>query len=343
MEELGLDAYFSPGRRERPALAALRGATLADFVAASALDISPTTDDRPFFYDATRGLDSKLTRLLVGSLLACALVMLVPLGAPSMRQRVASGPPPLLWALFAAGLGTGFMMVEIHLLQRFGLFLGYPTLTLAVALFGLLLGTGAGSLAGGWCRTLAHPRGLGLVGVVVGLVCYLYGFLLDGALAGALAWPLAARVGLTLALVAPLGMLLGTCFPACLRLGGSQRAEIVPWLWAVNGFFSVLGSVGAVALGMEWGASASLAVGAAAYVMVGTALFLGSRRTSSDVEVTRPASSGRWAVGTLLLVALLWYAAFSFIGARYWGAAPSAAHPRPPVAAEVWPDALRTF
>ena len=26
MEELGLDAYFSPGRRERPALAALRGA-----------------------------------------------------------------------------------------------------------------------------------------------------------------------------------------------------------------------------------------------------------------------------------------------------------------------------
>ena len=343
MEELGLDAYFSPGRRERPALAALRGATLADFVAASALDISPTTDDRPFFYDAARGLDSKLTRLLIGALLACMLVMLVPLGAPSMRQRVESGPPPLLWALFAAGLGTGFMMVEIHLLQRFGLFLGYPTLTLAVALFGLLLGTGAGSLVGGWCRPLAHSRGLGLIGVVVGLVCYLYGFLLDGALVGALAWPLTARVGLTLALVAPLGMLLGTCFPACLRLGGSQRAGIVPWLWAVNGFFSVLGSVGAVALGMEWGASASLAVGAAAYLVAGLALFLGSRRTSSDVEITRPSGAGRWAVGVLLLVALLWYAAFSFIGVRYWGAAPSAGHPRPPVAAEVWPDALRDF
>ena len=138
-------------------------------------------------------------------------------------------------------------------------------------------------------------------------------------------------------------MLLGTCFPACLRLGGSQRAGIVPWLWAVNGFFSVLGSVGAVALGMEWGASASLAVGAAAYVAVGTALFLGSRRISSDVEVTRPASSGRWVVGILLLVALMWYAAFSFIGARYWGAAPSAAQPRPPVAVEVWPAALEIF
>jgi len=48
-------------------------------------------------------------------------------------------------------------------------------------------------------------------------------------------------------------------------------------------------------------------------------------------------------VGALLLVALLWYAAFSFIGARYWGATPSAAHSRPPVAAEVWPAALRAF
>ncbi len=343
MEELGLEAYFSPGRRERPALAGLRTTTLADFVAASALDISPTTDDRPFFYDATRGLDSKLTRLLVGAFLACVLVVLVPLGAPSMRQPSAAGPPPLLWALFAAGLGAGFMMVEIHLLQRFGLFLGYPTLTLAVALFGLLLGTGAGSLASGWCRTLAHPRGLGLVGVAVGLVCYLYGFLLDGALAGPLAWPLVARVGLTLALVAPLGMLLGTCFPACLRLGGSQRAGMVPWLWAVNGLFSVLGSVGAVALGMEWGVSASLAVGAAAYVVAGALLLLGSRRAAADVEAVRPAGVGRWAVGALLLVALLWYAAFSFIGARYWGAAPAAAHPRPPVAAEVWPVALRAF
>ena len=210
-----------------PALATLRGATLADFVAASALDISPTTDDRPFFYDATRGLDSKLTWLLGGALLACGAGA-VGARCRVMRQRLASGPPPLLWALFAAGLGTGFMMVEIHLLQRFGLFLGYPTLTLAVALFGLLLGTGAGSLAGGWYRPLAHPRGLGLVGAGVGLVCYLYGFLLDGALVGALAWSLPARVGLTLALVAPLGMLLGTCFPACLRLGGSQTRRDRP-------------------------------------------------------------------------------------------------------------------
>lgn len=342
MAELGLDAYFSPGRREPPALAALRETTLADFVAVAALDISPTTDDRPFFYDATRGLDSKLTRLLVGALVACVLVMLVPL--PKMRQPSASGPRPLVWALFAAGLGAGFMMVEIHLLQRFGLFLGHPTLTLAVALFGLLLGTGAGSLAGGWCRTLAHPRGLGLVGAGVGLVCYLYGFLLDGALDGALAWSLPARVGLTLALVAPLGMLLGTCFPACLRLGGMQRAGLVPWLWAVNGFFSVLGSVAAVALGMEWSIRGVLEVGAAIYVLAGAALFLGSRRIPAEgVIAAAPTGSLGRAFGLLLLVALCWFAAFAFLSTYPEDSASPASHPRPPVPAEVWPAALRAF
>ena len=57
-------------------------------------------------------------------------------------------------------------------------------------------------------------------------------------------------------------------------------------------------------------------------VVVGTALFLGSRRISAEVKVVRPSGAGRWVVGTLLLVALLWYAAFSFIGARYWGGSP---------------------
>ena len=342
MAELGLNAYFSPGRREPPALAALRETALADFVAAIALDISPTTDDRPFFYDATRGLDSKLTWLLGGALLACVLVVLAPL--PKMRQPSAAGPRPLLWALFAAGLGAGFMMVEIHLLQRFGLFLGHPTLTLVVALFGLLLGTGAGSLAGGWCRTLAHPRGLGLVGAVVGLVCYLYGFLLNGALAGALAWSLPARVGLTLALVAPLGMLLGTCFPACLRLSGMQQAGLVPWLWAVNGFFSVLGSVGAVALGMEWSIRGVLEVGAAIYVLAGAALFLGSRRIpAKPVIAAAPTGSLGRALGLLLLVALCWFAAFAFLSGHLEASASPASYPRPPVPPEVWPEALRAF
>ena len=342
MAELELHPYFLPGLRERKAFAPLRTAELAAFVANSDLDVSPVTDNRPFFYDVTPGLDAKLVYLLIGSGIMCALALIGPLAMGRLRKRRRGEVPPLLWAFFAAGLGAGFMMVEVHLLQRFGLFLGYPTLTLAVALFALLIGTGFGSLAGNRLTLLARPSGLGLVGVGVGVVCGIYGLLLGSALDGALAWSLVARVGLTLVLVAPLGGLLGICFPTSLRLSGLQHGGIVSWLWAVNGFFSVLGSVGSVALGMEVGADAALVVGAAIYVLVGAALFWGSRRVPAFDTVAEEVGSSRWAVILLATIALCWYAAFCYIGART-DSTPSTRHARPPIAEEVWPKSLGTF
>ena len=41
--------------------------------------------------------------------------------------------------LYFAALGLGFMCLEISLIQKLTLFLGYPTYTLTVTLFGLLV------------------------------------------------------------------------------------------------------------------------------------------------------------------------------------------------------------
>ena len=344
LEELDLDPYFLPGLRERSVFTSLRDKGLEAFIATARLDVSPVTDNRPFFYDLTPGLDPKLARLLLGVGLACALVLLLPLLSRDLREEGQTSLPPFTWAFFAAGLGTGFMMVEIHLLQRFGLFLGCPTLTLAVALFALLIGTGAGSLLGRRFVLFSRPRGLGLVGAAIGVVCGLYGLLLEGALVWALSWSMSARVGLTLVLVVPLGILLGTLFPACLRLGGQQNSGIVPWLWAVNGFFSLLGSIGAVSVGMEWGATGSLGIGAMAYLLAGIFLYVRSRgKEKVDIAGDLDRGMGRQAVALLLLVALCWYAAFLFIATRYWDSRPSALHPRPPVAEEVWLQTPGTF
>ena len=339
LDEVGLHAYFLPGLRERAAFAPLRERGLAAFVAASALDVSPVTDDRPFFYDATPGLDPKLGRLLLAAGVLCVLVLLAPLASPRMRQWGAGELPPWLWALFAAGLGAGFMLVEIHLLQRCGLFLGYPALTLSVALFALLVGTGGGSLLGSRLALLDRPAGIGLVALGVGAICLLYGFLLDRILDGALAWPLAARVGLTLALVVPLGVVLGFCFPACLRLGGRQHESIVPWLWSVNGFFSVLGSVAAVSLGMEWGARWVLVAGAVVYAVAGGLLY-GCGRGAPGVGLPAAKDGGADRSAGLLLLAgvVCWFVAFVALGAA--DVEPSAEIARPAVAADVWPRAL---
>ncbi len=44
--------------------------------------------------------------------------------------------------MYFACLGSGFMLIEIGLMQRFVLFLGHPVYSLSVILFTLMLGGG---------------------------------------------------------------------------------------------------------------------------------------------------------------------------------------------------------
>ena len=59
--------------------------------------------------------------------------------------------------LFFAAIGLGFLLLEVALIQRFVLFLGFPTYALSVVLFALLVFTGIGSLLSARLRRAA-PR-----------------------------------------------------------------------------------------------------------------------------------------------------------------------------------------
>ena len=61
-------------------------------------------------------------------------------------RRSGTGRSSATAALFFAALGVGFMVVEVAILQRFSLFLGYPTLSVTVTLATLLVAGGIG----GW-------------------------------------------------------------------------------------------------------------------------------------------------------------------------------------------------
>ncbi|MGH2780982.1 MAG: hypothetical protein ACRDLA_06145, partial [Thermoleophilaceae bacterium] len=127
------------------------------------LDVCPPTDDRPFFFNMTRlGDVADATRpgyvtsvdpffvllITLGILVAlCALAFVVPL---ALGPR--AGRPPLRSLSFFAAIGLGFLVLEVVLIQRFVLFLGFPTYALSIVLFSLLLFTGAGSLASGRAR-----------------------------------------------------------------------------------------------------------------------------------------------------------------------------------------------
>lgn len=321
-DELGLSVYFAPGRQETAPLSTLRSGRLL----APGIDTTPVTDQRPYFYDVTPGVDSKL---LVALGVAAALTLLATLGglrgAPPQARR---------YVPVAASLGAGYMLVEVFLLQGLTLRLGHPVLALVVTLFGLLLATGVGSWLG---RRLPLHEGRGLAAALAG--CAVVALLVTPApalLAGVHAWPLAARVAACLAVVVPTGLVLGLVFPAALAQAGLAEDRLVAWMWAVNGAASVLGSVGAVVCASAAGSGWIPLAGALCYAGAALVVPRGGPSAPSSVAEGLP-----WRLVAVVLV--LWGLSLAYTRVRYTEASRPAAEVRPappPVPVAVWPEAL---
>jgi hypothetical protein len=254
------------------------------FVASYPVDVSATTDDRPFFFHTTRLGDqfgvasgrsvlfgNGLSALLVLFGISSALVLLFVIG-PLLVGGERPGPGWGAWLAYFGALGAGFMLLEVALLQRFVLLLGHPVYSLTVTLFSLLLGTGLGSLTSRRVGVDAVRRvtmralvGAALVAVVAALAL---GRLVDAAIP----WPLSARIGLAAAVLVPFGVLLGIGLPGGMRLLDRTRPELVAWGWGMNGALSVIGATLGIFIAMNWGFSVTLTLGALTYLLAAVVL-----------------------------------------------------------------------
>src|SRR5690606_31811166 len=149
----------------------------------------------------------QLLLLTLGILVVLSVVgLLLPLRLSRSEEK--PGVPSLL---FFAAIGLGFMLLESVLIQRFVLFLGFPTYSLSVVLFALLVFTGVGSAISGRLpkgrRTLVTVLAVAVDQVVVS------GFTRKPMLRGMINQPFPLRVPLSLALLAPLGIALGKPMP----------------------------------------------------------------------------------------------------------------------------------
>ncbi len=266
----------------------------AAFVAGYEYDLSPCTDDDPFFFNYYRYrnllkkerskavTDLAYTHdypvghvVLVSSLLQITLVALLLILLPLARvsRRGAPTGARIQVFLYFAALGAGFMFVEIVLMQKMVLFLGHPTHAVTVVLTALLAFAGLGSLLAARfdARRAAPFRWLALV---VPLCVLLEAALVDRVLPELLGLPFAGRVAAVVALLAPLGLVLGMPFPLGLRRIAARWPELLPWAWAINAFLSVFTSIFCILLGMALGFSAVLVVAAFVYA-AGLVVFAG--------------------------------------------------------------------
>lgn len=276
------------------------------------LNVCPPTDDKPFFFNMQRlgniGQDqqgfiystdpSTILMVTLGILVLLSLIGFVgPLVVHRLRRD--SDPAPSVGSLsYFAALGLGFLLFEIMLIQRFVLFLGFPTYALSVVLFALLVFSGIGSMLSS--RVPCSRRALAwILTTVVGLIL-LGAFFLLPALNSLITLPFAARVVVSIAALAPIGLVLGMCMPIGLRRFQPLWPTGVAYAWGVNGIASVLASVLGIAVAINFGFRTATLVAAACYLFALGHALIGRWPTQDPEPEVAASDEGTAVVGATI-------------------------------------------
>jgi hypothetical protein len=266
-------------------------ASLNRVLGSTYLDLTVSTDQRPFFFNQLRLFDlSGLIRVMQnernnrergvwwGNLIASAVLVMIffisiiaviatillPL-RPTARQCARS--LALAGSLYFSCIGMGFMMAEIALLQYFSVYLGHPIYSLGVCLFSLILASGLGSLASERIRLDSRRRIL-MWGCAVTAYLAVMQWILPSVFQATTNRDRLVRITISFAAIMPLGFLLGFAFPTGMRLVSTIDPRPTPWFWGINGATGVLASVLGVITSMSFGINVTMLIAATCYLLV---------------------------------------------------------------------------
>jgi spermidine synthase len=279
-----LQVLYTPSERQDNAFSGLiRSNDPYGFSQSYPYNVTPVRDNAPFFFCTVKA--GKILRLgsddamdwkvnlgiaVLGMLLLISVVAVVVfLMLPLLVSRAASSQPGLVLLYFVA-IGLGYILVEVTFIQRFVLFLGHPTYALTVVIFLMLLSSGAGSVVSrSW---LSYSRQVWVPLAAISAALIIYVGVLPGLLDHFVGAPFPAKLVISAALLAPLGFVMGMPFPTGLRalaerVDRETQANSIEWAWAMNAGSSVLGSVLAIVIAIQFGFNVTLACGAVAYAL----------------------------------------------------------------------------
>jgi spermidine synthase len=224
-------------------------------ISTRAFNLTPVTNDRPYFYAVLRlsNLGVLLARLQIlpqseiGALINLAvlaqaisialLVLLVPLLAPRIARDTPSHQSTLRAILYFPALALGFLFIEIFAIEKASAFLNDRATGFALVLSFMLIFSGLGSLLS--LRLAPTPfRGICLAGAAIALWALIVSTSLPTAMLSGDALPFFIRCTLVILAIAPVSISLGLPFP--LGLAQVSEGRMLPWAWGLNGAFSVV-------------------------------------------------------------------------------------------------------
>lgn len=261
------EPFGTPAGRIGLYFAALAQGSEKTFVDLYPLNLEPTTDDRPFFFDILRydhpdtwraehvvAIRNILSSIVVLSLVLIVLPLWVGVGkrAEGAEEPAEAARARRIAPWFFLSIGLGFVLLEVWLLHTFAMYLGHQVYSLSIVLATLLVCTGLGAQLGERLglpparRAMLGPLGAAAIGGAM-LVA------LRGVLEATWAFGLPARAAVAIAFLVPLGLLLGQPFVAGLSWLRERAPRAVPWCIGINAFASVIASVSAIPLSMAFG------------------------------------------------------------------------------------------
>jgi hypothetical protein len=251
--------------------------------------VYPVTDDSPFFLSFEKPLPNILGTLLYVSLVVIASFLVIP---RAWMRKSNEGKNELRFRSiipYFAALGTGFILIELSLMQKLILLLGNPTTTLAILLFTLLVSSGAGSLVS---SKIMKKGTRNLVFVIAGIAALgvFYAMSLSPMIYSVIAEPFATKAFIAIGILAPIGFLMGMPMPTGMRLVKAHSPRYVPWMWAINGAFSVFGAVLSVTIAILSGSSWAMMLGISIYFIALGISFTWKKKLLSEIQ-TQPQSS----------------------------------------------------
>lgn len=233
-------------------------------------NVRPVTDDKPFFFqnwklanifkpkvipndvvyfNNIRGRSAVFVifSLFIQSIVLVFFLIFFPL--KKLKTQLKESKNWFFPLFYFSALGAGFMFLEMALIQKTILFLGHPIYSLAVVIPALLFGVAIGSLFSSKINFKQQRLTMvALIFIILGLAFALSGDYLNFLLG----WNLKTVITVIFIITGGLGFFAGSPFPSGInRL--SQVRHFIPLAWAINGGFSVIGSILAVILAMLFG------------------------------------------------------------------------------------------
>lgn len=279
-----MQLIYMPGEKvSNPFGELLTAANPEAFWANYTFDVSPVDDDRPFFFYTVQprdvwkffqagvgeAADSKINRalpLLFGLVGISILATLIVLALPPLLlgTKLPAGKGVRGFLFYFVFIGTGYILIQVALIQKFVLFLGHPTYALTVIIFAMLISSGLGSFFSR--QVTAGNASLARVLLGVAAAVTVLAFVAPPISEAGVGLPLAVKMLITTLLIIPVGFLMGIPFPTGLTRLEAAYPEAVRWAWSLNAAASVMGSATAIFLAVYLGLRMTLLIGGGLYL-----------------------------------------------------------------------------